>query len=110
VYKLYVDQQLTGESFAKFYKPLEERQNQLDEELPRLQAEVDLLKINHLSADKVVAEAKDLHERWPSLTREEKQKIVESITEKIIIGKDSIDISLCCLPSSEKLVKEQRML
>src|SRR5205085_11157990 len=101
---------LSGEAFSGFYKPLEARKKQLADELPRLHAEVDLATINNLSADRVVTEAKDLYDRWPSLTRDEKQRIVESITDKIVVGKDEISISLCCLPTSEELVKEQRKL
>src|SRR5438128_3505950 len=56
VYKLYVDGKLDGDGFTQFYKPLQERQRQLDDEVPRVQAEVDLLKINHLSADQVLTE------------------------------------------------------
>jgi site-specific DNA recombinase len=110
VYKLYVDQKLDGEGFERFYKPLQERQRQTDDELPRLQAEVDLLKINNLSTDAILTESQDLHARWPKLTREEKQRIVESITESIIIGKDEVSINLCGFPASEELTKEQRKL
>jgi site-specific DNA recombinase len=110
VYKLYVEGRIDGEGFAQFYKPLQERQRQLDDEVPRVQAEVDVLKINHLSADQVLSEANDLYARWPSLSRDEKQKIVESITDSIIIGSGEIGINLCHLPSSEEATKEQRKL
>jgi site-specific DNA recombinase len=110
VYQLYVDGKLDGDGFSQFHKPLQERQRQLDEEVPRLQAEVDLLKVDHLSADSVFEEAEDLYSRWPSLSRDEKQRVAETITEKIIIGKDEVTINLCSLPSSEKLTKEQRKL
>lgn len=110
VYDLYVSGKLDTDGFGEFYQPLQERQRQVDEEIPRVQAEVDVLKINQLSSDHVLAEAQTLHARWPSLTREEKQRIVESITERIVIGKDEIDITLCHLPSSEELTKEQRKL
>jgi site-specific DNA recombinase len=110
IYRLYADGGLTADGFGKFYRPLEERQKQLDEEVPRLQAEVDVLKIGHLSTDKILSKAKDLYGRWPHLNRDEKQRIVESITEKIIIGKDDISINLCYLPSSEELTKWQRNL
>ncbi len=109
-YKLYIDEKIDGEGFNQFYKPLQERQRQLDEEIPSRQAEVDLLRVNHLSADHVPTEASDLHARWPALSREEKQGIVESITESIVIGKDEIHINLCHLPSSEKVTTEQRKL
>lgn len=110
VYRLYVDGKIDGDGFGQFFGPLDERRKQLDDEIPRLQAEVDLLKINHLSMDQILTEAKDLHAHWPSLTREEKQRIAESITEKIVVGKDEIDITLCHLPSSEEITKEQRKL
>ena len=35
---------------------------------------------------------------WPELEREEKRKIVEAITEKIVVGKEKIEITFCYLP------------
>jgi len=110
VYRLYSDGQISADGFGRFYKPLEERRAQLDLQVPELQAEIDVRKINHLSGDRILTEAKDLYGKWPSLNRDEKQRIVESLTDKIVIGKDGIDISLCYLPSSEELTKEQRGL
>ena len=111
VYQLYVDSKLDGEGFAKFYKPLEERRRQLEEATLKLQAELDVLKIEHLSADQIVSEAQDLYGRWHFLEREEKHRIIESLTERITIGPgDEIAISLCYLPTSEEMTKEQRTL
>jgi site-specific DNA recombinase len=109
-YKLYQDGTITSEGFGKFYKPLEERQKQVDEQIPRLQADLDVLKVNHLSSDKVLSEASDLYSRWPHLTREEKQQIIESITEKIIIGKDEVSVNLCYFPDFQEMTKWQRNL
>ena len=110
VYQLYSDGGLTADGFARFYRPLEQRQKQLDDEVPRLQAELDLLKVNQMSTDKVVTEAKDLYEKWPQLTRPEKRRVIESITEKIVISTDDeLSISLCYLTSfNEELTKWQR--
>jgi site-specific DNA recombinase len=110
IYRLYSDGGLTADGFGRFYRPLEGRQKELEEEIPRLEAEVDVLKINHLSSDAILSEAKDLYGRWPHLNRDEKQKVVESITEKITIGKDEVSINLCYLPSSEEMTKWQREL
>ncbi len=110
VYRLYVDSHIDGPGFGKVYKPLQERQGQLEEEIPKLQAEVDLHKINELSTDKILTEAKDLYDRWPQLTRDEKRSVIESLTDKIEIGKDSIDITLCHCHSSEELTKRQSEL
>jgi hypothetical protein len=81
--------------------------NQLVVELPKLEAEVDFLKINKLSADDVLHEAGSLYERWPKLPVSDKRKIVEALIEKITIGNDEIDIMFSHLPSSEELCKSQ---
>jgi site-specific DNA recombinase len=106
-YRLYLENQISAEAFGNFFKPLEERQKQLDEEMPRLQAEIDFLKINAFSSDQVVNDAHDLQSRWPHLEREEKRKIVECITNKIVIEKDEVSIDLCYLPSSKELSKRE---
>jgi site-specific DNA recombinase len=109
IYELYMDGQITADGFGTRYKPLEERAKQLDDEIPRLQGEIDVFKINYLSQDQVVCNARDLYAQWPELDYEEKRKIAESLTHKIVIGKGEIDIDLCYLPSSpQNVANEQR--
>jgi site-specific DNA recombinase len=109
-YELYIADQLTPEGFGRIHRPLEDQERSLTAELPKLQAEVDALEIHQISADEVVAEATNLHKMWPTLPPDQKRKIVESITEKIVLTKDQIDITLCYMPSSEEFTKRQRNL
>ena len=83
---------------------------QLQAELPKLQAELDVLKVNQLSAEDILAEAYSLYDRWPSLPLDDRRKIAEAVCEKMVIGGDEIDITLSCLPSSEELCKNQTLL
>jgi len=109
VYRLYIDDKLSPEGFGKRNRPLEERYKQLENQIPQLQGEVDFLKIQYLSRDQVLTEAKDFYSRWPDFTFEEKRKIVETLTEKIVIGKDDVTINLCYLPNySEMIATKQR--
>ena len=62
------------------------------------------MKIQYLSRDEILSEAKDLYSRWPSLASEEKRSLIENITEKIVIGKDDVTIDLCYLPSASEIV------
>lgn len=96
---LRLEGELSKEEFAKFYKPTEQRLRQIEAQLPELEAEIDFLKIQYLSSDTILQEAKDLYNNWNNLPFEEKRSIVETITEKIVINSDSIDISLSYLPS-----------
>lgn len=109
-HRLYLDGEITPQGFGQFYKPAEERLNQLSSELPKLQAEVDFLKINTLSADEILHEANTLYDRWPSLALNEKRKIAESLVEKIVIGENEIDITFSYLPSSVEACKNQQKL
>jgi site-specific DNA recombinase len=109
-HQLYLHKQISGDGFRDLYAPAEERMKQLNVELPKLEAEVDLLKVNKLSADDVLHEATTLYDRWPKLPFEDKRKIVEALIEKIVIGDGEIDITFSYLPSSEELCKSQQRL
>jgi site-specific DNA recombinase len=109
-HQLYLHKQISGDGFRDLYAPAEQRLNQLVTELPKLEAEVDFLKVNKLSADDVLHEANTLYERWPKLPVPDKRKIVEALIEKIVIGNGEIDITFSHLPSSEELCKNQQRL
>ncbi len=89
-----VKKQITNERFKEFYDPIDERLLQLEKQLPELEAQIDFLKIQLLSSDTVLREAKDLYDRWLELPFEEKRSIIEMITEEIVIGKEDINIRL----------------
>ena len=98
LYNLYQADGITKEGFGARYHPLADRQKQIEDELPRLQAELDLMKISHLSREEIITEARDLYSRWHDLPPEDKRHIVETITERIVVGKDEVSINLLYLP------------
>jgi hypothetical protein len=104
------DKEISSEAFGRFFRPVEERQKQLEEETAKLQADVDLLKIDSFSRDQVIDDANYLQEAWPRLEGQEKRKIVECITNKIVISKEGIEIDLCYLSSSKDMSKRDRSL
>ena len=110
VYQLYQSDQIAPEGFGKLYRPLENQERSLAAELPKLQGEVDALEMRQISAEEVVTEATNLHKQWPKFNQADKRRIIESITEKIVVSGDQIDITLSYLPSSEELTKSQRNL
>jgi len=85
--------ELSKESFGEKYKPAEIRLRQYDEQLPELEAEIDVRTMRMLSGDKVMQEAQTLYAQWESMAFGDKRAIVETITNGITIGKDEIDIS-----------------
>jgi site-specific DNA recombinase len=109
IYRLYVSDQISQDGFGRTYRPLEERLKAFDEQIPRLQAELDFLRIQTLSRDEIVAQAQDLYGRWIDLLPDEKRRIVENVVEGITIGKGEVSIDLAYIPSrSEITAKRQR--
>jgi site-specific DNA recombinase len=104
LYQLYLADEITKHGFGTKHRPLEERLKQIEDQMPRLQAELDFLKIQFLSSDEILNEARDLYTRWPSLEQEEKRKVIENITDKIVIDSDEVAINLCYLPSASEIM------
>lgn len=98
VYRLYLDDRISGQLFAERNTPLEERFRQLDDEVPRLQADVDILRLQVASSDEVLAEARDLYARWPSLEFNFRRQIIEAITDRILVADNEITVHLAYLP------------
>ena len=107
IMRLYLDDQIPQEAVGPQYRPLHERVKQLQDQIPTLQGELDFLKIQRLSSDEILSEARDLYTRWLTLGTDEKRHIVEQITEKITIAKEDIHIDLCYLPSASEMVAER---
>lgn len=108
VYRAYVADEISMQAFGAMNRPLEERSRQIEDELPRLQGEVDFLKIDALSRDEVLSGARDLASRWPDLEFEEKRQIVEHVVKEVLVGKDDVDIHLIYLPQSPSEITAQR--
>jgi len=98
LYDLYLADSLSREDFGRRHKPLSERRKQIEEELPRLQAQIDVLRLNSVASTEAFEEARNLAIRWPDLPLEDKRQIVEAITDRIIIGREEVELRLLHLP------------
>jgi site-specific DNA recombinase len=109
VFRLYMNNKISAEGFALRNTPLEERLKQTEDQLPQLQGELDYLRIQYLSRDKILTEARDIYTRWPELERHDKRTIIEHTLDRVVVGKDDISFELSYVPpSSEIMVTGQR--
>jgi len=98
LFELYHAGEIAKGDFGRHHKPLSERRRQIEDELPRLEAERDVLKIGMLSREEVLDDTRDLAAKWPQLPWEHRRQIVETITDRITIGKEGVEISLLQVP------------
>jgi len=109
VYRAYVEDQVSVETYGRQLRPLEERLSQIETEVPRLQGEVDFMKIQLLSKDEVLSGAQDLFDRWPKLDQSEKRQIVEALVEAVRVGKTEVEFDLGYRPDASEIAgKRQR--
>jgi hemerythrin-like domain-containing protein len=78
--------------------------------LPRLEADVSRLKVEHISAEEVIHEAKTLYTQWPKLDSDRKRTIIESVFERIEACDGKIKITYSGIPTSEELCKNQQQM
>jgi site-specific DNA recombinase len=108
VFQLYYDGGLTAEQFKVKYAPIDTRRGQLEAEIPKAEAHVAAAKVDGLSAEQIIADGRNVHNRWPLMTPDEKRHIVELLVNQIVVKPDEIDINLCYKPSFEEITKRQR--
>ena len=87
--------QIPTEAFKEYHEAPYQQLQQLNDELPKIEAEIRALKIQQESIHVVMDDAINLYNNWDQFTQDQKRRIVEMITEKITIGlDDNIHIKL----------------
>ena len=96
--ELYQANVLDKKGFGVRYEKLRDRLHQIEEELPGVQAKRDVLHISLLSQEEVLASSKDLVERWDGLPTGERRHVVETIVDRVTIGKGEVEFEFLYNP------------
>lgn len=97
--ELYLAGQIPKDRFGSYYNPLDIQLRQIEHTIPHIEAEIDVLKVEHLNGDTVKNEAKSMYERWSTLDKGAKRAFVELITSRITIAGDEIKMQFRYHPS-----------
>ena len=101
-YRLYLDGALTVPEFKERFQPLDARKQEIEKEISNLEAEADLLKVERLSTEQIMSEARDLAARWPNMPPASRRNIVEMLVKDITVGQGEISLNLYYAPSLER--------
>jgi hypothetical protein len=92
--------------FRERHRPLEERLAALGAEIPRLQGEIDFLKIWTVMEEDIISQTRDLADKWQTMDIPEKRRVVESLLRRITIQRRSWTSTSRTSPSlSEMMAK-----
>jgi site-specific DNA recombinase len=98
LYRLYQEDALTVDGFRERHRPLEERLAGIGTEIPRLEGEIDFLRVKTAMRDDIVSRTRDLAQNWLGMGLQEKRTVVESLVNRITIHKDTVEILFANLP------------
>ncbi|MCB0537036.1 MAG: recombinase family protein, partial [Bacteroidetes bacterium] len=92
--QLHIQGQIKTEAFHSYHQQPYEQLMQIGETISELELELRTYISQETSTAHILEEAKNLYERWDTLSHQQKRTIIEIITEKIIVGNDEIEINL----------------
>jgi len=91
---LYNEDQIEKDAFRSYHEKPYQRLQQIYEAIAELEGEVMGCKNQEEMTQIVFKEAQTLYTKWDSLTHSERRNIIETLTDKIIIGEQDITINL----------------
>jgi site-specific DNA recombinase len=105
VFQLHFAGGLTVDQFKSKFQPIDDRREQLEKEVAVTEAAVAAATVDGMSTDVIMADAKQLYDRWPSMTSEEKRKVAETLTRQIVVKSNEVEIDFIYLPTLEAMAK-----
>lgn len=86
--------QIETTAFQKYHNQPYQRLLQLQKTEAQLEGEILGFSNCEASTNNIMTEAKNLYENWDSLDKDKKRNVIETITDKIIVGIQDITINL----------------
>ena len=84
------DNRIDKETFSSRFEPMTTRRDNISQEVPRLQGEIDFINSEDVGRQFVVSQATTLAALWSELTYEARQEITKEVVERIDVSKESL--------------------
>lgn len=91
---LHSEGKIPTESFHTYHQKPYDQIVQIQERIQELERDISMNNDSKETTNEVLDLAKNLYEKWVHLSHQEKREIIETITEKIIVSSNEIDIHL----------------
>lgn len=102
---LWNSEAIDKQTFSERFSEIKERKEQILLEIPRLQAEIDFIKVSELGRDYLLTQAKTFASMWPLLNEDERNRFVKEVIESIKVGKDTLTFTFFYQPEFMPLEK-----
>lgn len=102
------DGSLDKRALSDKIRALQERKQQIEDEIPRLEGEIDYIKTYELGRNHILTQATTLYTLWDSFDAPTRTKIVRELINKIIINKDKLIFEFFYLSELMELCKSNQ--
>lgn len=85
--------QIPTEDFGSYYKPFSDQHKELENAIIVTESQIDLLRMHLVNGDHILDNAERYYEDWPNFTSEQKQQIIEEVTDEVVIDEEDITIT-----------------
>jgi site-specific DNA recombinase len=102
------DGSLDRKIFSERIRELQKHKQQLESEIPRLEGEIDFLKVSEIGKDYLLSQAQTLYALWDTLDDMHKTKLVRELTSRITVKKDELIFEYFYLPELMELCKSDQ--
>lgn len=92
------DGSLDRKTFSERIVGLQERKQQIETEIPRLEGEIDFIKTSELGKDYLLTKATTLYALWDTIDHDSRIKIARELTNSITVKKDELIFEYFYLP------------
>lgn len=107
---LFNDGSLDKKIFSEKIKEQQERKQQLENEIPRLEGEIDFIKTSEIGKDFILTKATTLYALWDTLDNDSKVKIVKELLSGVSLNKKEVIFEYFYLPALMELCKGDQTL
>ncbi len=105
---LWNSEAIDKQTFTERFKEIKERKNQILLEIPRLQAEIDFIKVSELGRDYLLTQAKTFASMWHILNYDEKKRLAKELLEIVKVSRDALTFTFFYLPEFMPLENDYR--
>lgn len=109
-FELYQAGAVTIAQFKERFQPVDLRKQEIEREMPRLEAEITALTVDEISVEHIVSEGRSFYEKWPTYDVDQKRSVVELFLRNITVGKDDVSLNLFTLPVFEIVTDSEHTL
>ncbi len=88
------EDRIDNETFSSRFEPLLARRNNISQEVPRLQGEIDFINSEDVGRQIVIRRATTLAALWSELSYEARQEIAKEVIERVDVSKESLHFTI----------------